>query len=118
MKITFRHILIFCITLFFSLIIGYLADTLFNVRWYGYLALGAAVSCFLYVNNQPKPFMASAHPYLRYTAGILVLLLIFSALGFLGHVIFGIDVVKPILFGFLMAFVMFFNQRKTTIKKQ
>ncbi|MFD2601949.1 hypothetical protein [Flavobacterium suzhouense] len=118
MKITFEHILIFCTTLFISMVIGYLADTLFDVRWYGYLAVGAAISCFLYINSQPKPFMETAHPYLRFGIGILVLLLIFSALGFLGHIIFGIDFVKPILFGFIITFTMFFNQRKTTIKKQ
>ncbi|PZR19280.1 MAG: hypothetical protein DI539_14475 [Flavobacterium psychrophilum] len=104
--------------LFVSLTIGYLADTLFDVRWYGYLAVGSALSCFLYINTQEKPFMASSNPYLRYSFGILVLLLIFSALAFLGKIIFGIDFIKPILFGFLMTFVIFFNQRKTTIKKQ
>lgn len=118
MKITFLHVLIFCTTLLLSLVIGYLADSLFGVRWYGYLAVGAALSSFLHINRQEKPFMATAHPYLRYFVGFVVLLLIFSALGFLGKVIFGLDIYKPILFGFLMTFVIYNSQLKTKIKKQ
>jgi hypothetical protein len=108
----------FCTTLLLSLVIGYLADSLFDVRWYGYLAVGAAVSCFLYINTQKKPFMESANPYFRCLIGGVVLLLIFSALGFLGKVIFGLDIYKPILFGFLMTFVMYNSQIKSKIKKQ
>lgn len=118
MKITFLHVIMLIAILFFTLTIGYLLDTLFNEQWYGYLAVGLALSFFLHINAQQKPFMAETHPYLRYGALFLVLLLIFSALGFLGKVLFGIDFYKPLLFGFVMTFVMYFNQRKTTIKKQ
>jgi hypothetical protein len=119
MKITFVHISMLCILLFVSLAIGYLADALFDKRWYGYLAVGAALSCFLYFNNPKMPAILQAmHPYLRYSIGFFVLLLIFSGLGFLGKVVFGLDFYKPVLFGFVMTFVMYNSRAKSKIKKQ
>lgn len=119
MKITFLHFLAFCTIVFVTLSIGYLADSLFDVRWYGYLAVGAGLSCFIYFNNPEMPgFLKTMHPYFRYSIGFLALLLIFSALSFLGNVIFGIEFYKPVLFGFLMTFVMYNSRVKAKIKKQ
>jgi hypothetical protein len=119
MKIKFIHILALCTILFVTLTVGYLADALFDKRWYGYLAVGAALSCFLYFNNPKMPaILQGMHPYLRYSIGFFVLLLIFSGLGFLGKVIFGLDFYKPVLFGFLMTFVMYNSQVKSKNKKQ
>ena len=108
-----------CSILFVTTTIGYLADAIFDKRWYGYLVVGSALSCFLYFNNPKMPaVLQTMHPYLRYFIGFGVLLLIFSALGFLGKVIFGIDFFKPILFGFMMTFVLYYSNRKPAIKKQ
>lgn len=119
MKITFLHILVFCTLMTVSLVIGYLADDLFNRQWYGYLLMGAAVSCFLYFNTLKTPVYSMAmHPYVRLGLLLFTVLLLLSAIGFLGHILLGIDFYQPLFFGIVITFGLNYKNVKSKIKKQ
>jgi hypothetical protein len=120
MKIKFIHILVLCTILFLSLTIGYLADALFDRRWYGYIVIGMGISWFLYFNSLPKvpkPF-PEMHPYIRLAFLSFTMILLLSALGFLSKIAFGLDFDKQLFCGGAVALALNYKHVKPLIKKQ
>ena len=120
MKIKFIHILALCSILLVSLTIGYLADSLFDKRWYGYLVIGAGVSWFLYFNSLPKvqkPF-PEMHPYTRLALLSITMILLLSTLGLLSKIAFGLDFDKQLFCGGAVALALNYKHIKPLIKKQ
>ncbi|MHA3787703.1 hypothetical protein ACX0HA_05780 [Flavobacterium hauense] len=116
----FRSLLMLLCALFFTIVMGYLIDDLFNKQWYGYIFLGMTLSFVIYTFRvQKKLEVFPEMPlYFKFALVFLFTLLTCLSMGFIADRFLDMNLYKECLMAAVFSTLMGYNAYRAKIKKQ